>query len=317
MTVLSMLAVGLFSCEKEKDASNGNTNAMPSEVSRYTLKIFPNNAAWGTTTGSGTYSEGSRIDIEAIPVTGYYFVRWSDGAVSNPRTITISKNLTLYALFSAIQNDPNPYNPNENSGNNSSNDWVDLGLPSGVMWATHNIGANNPEDYGDYFSWGETSTKSIYNWGFYIYCNGDYDQLTKYISNSMLGYDGFVDGLLTLQTCDDAATSNYSNWARTPTKIEWQELRENCSKTWATQNGVNGYRFIASNGNSIFLPAAGYKRDSGLSDGGSSGYYWSSSLYTENPADAWFFNFDSEGDHIYGNRFRFYGHSIRAVKSVH
>lgn len=96
---------------------------------------------------------------------------------------------------------------NEESGTANGHEWVDLGLPSGTLWATCNVGANKPEDYGDYFAWGETTTKSTYNWDTYIYANGPINKLTKYCNNANYADNGFTDNLTTLQGRDDPATS--------------------------------------------------------------------------------------------------------------
>ena len=192
--------------------------------------------------------------------------------------------------------------------------YVDLGLPSGLLWATCNVGADNPEDYGEYFAWGETEPKDTYNWSTYQYCNGSYNTLTKYCNNSNYGYNGFTDNLTTLLPEDDAATANWgSNW-RVPTKEEWQELYNNTTCTWTTQNSVNGRLFTAGNGNSLFLPAAGYRYNSGLSDAGSSGYYWSSSLDTDGPNGAWRFGFYSGNYGMYRSG-RSCGFTVRPVCS--
>lgn len=192
--------------------------------------------------------------------------------------------------------------------------YVDLGLPSGLLWATRNVGASSPEDYGDYFAWGETQPKDVYNWSNYQYCNGSYDQLTKYCNNSSYGYNGFTDNLTTLQPSDDAATANWGSGARMPTIQEWEELRDYCSSVWTTQNGVNGRRFTGPNGSTLFLPAAGYRWDDGLSYAGSTGTYWSSSLDTDHPNDAWSFYFYS-GSTYMSSDYRYYGLSVRAVRS--
>ena len=198
----------------------------------------------------------------------------------------------------------------------NSEDWVDLGLPSGLLWATRNVGATSPEDYGDYFAWGETTTKSLYLWSTYIYCNGeieeeDYDHLTKYCNNSSYGYNGFTDNLTILQPGDDAATANYGG--RTPTKEEWQELINNTTAQWTMRNGVNGRLFTSSNGNSLFLPVAGYRWDSSLNFAGSRGFYWSSSLDTDDPSRAWNFVFISAFQGVNGGN-RDDGRSVRAVR---
>jgi len=192
----------------------------------------------------------------------------------------------------------------------SGGEWVDLGLPSGLLWASHNVGATGPEDYGNYYAWGETATKTTYNWRTYTYGN---DFLIKYCNYSTFGLNGFTDTLTILQPGDDAATSNMGNGARTPTKAEWQELLNNTTSTWTSRNGVNGRLFTASNGNSIFLPAAGYRLDGGLSYAGSCGRYWSSSLNAGYSKYAWNFYFDSGGQYM-DSCSRTSGFPVRAVR---
>ena len=196
----------------------------------------------------------------------------------------------------------------------SDHAYVDLGLPSGLLWATCNIGADAPEDYGFYFAWGETQPKDNYDWNTYQYCNGSSSTLTKYCNKSNYGYNGFTDNLTTLLPEDDAATANWGSDWRMPTKEEFQELYNNTTVTWTTQNGVNGRLFTASNGNSLFLPAAGCRYDGSLNDVGSYGYYWSSSLDTDYPRDAWYFDF---GWDYYGmfSGYRSFGQSVRPVRS--
>ena len=194
-------------------------------------------------------------------------------------------------------------------------EYVDLGLPSGLLWATCNVGADTPEAYGDYFAWGETQPKSTYNWSTYQYCNGSRNRLTKYCSNSSFGYNGFTDNLTTLLPEDDAATANWgANW-RMPTKEEWQELRYNTTYVWTTQNGVNGRLFTANNGNSLFLPVAGSRWDDELHNAGYYGKYWSSSLGTDNPRGAWNLSFDSYFTYEDFNN-RYYGFSVRPVRDI-
>ena len=195
-----------------------------------------------------------------------------------------------------------------------SHDYVDLGLPSGTLWATCNVGANTPEGYGDYFAWGETQPKDTYNWSTYQYCNGNYSTLTKYCNNSSYGYNGFTDNLTNLLPEDDAATANWGSGWRMPTQEEWQELLDNTTDTWTKQNGVNGRLFTASNGNSLFLPAAGDRWDGELHSAGSDGIYWSSSLYTGYPSRAWYLNFNSDGAYMGGGHGRDDGFSVRPVR---
>lgn len=181
---------------------------------------------------------------------------------------------------------------------NGGHEYVDLGLPSGTLWATCNVGANSPEEFGDYFAWGETKTKDVYNWETYKYCNGGYgyDELTKYCNESNYGNNGFTDNLTVLLPEDDAATTNWGSQWKTPTEKQWIELQKYTTRSWTKRNGVSGYQFTASNGNSIFLPAAGYRRDDELHGvGDSSGDIWSSSLSTT-PFWAYYFFGDSEGE---------------------
>ena len=193
------------------------------------------------------------------------------------------------------------------SGIENGYTWVDLGLS--VKWATMNVGASSPEDYGDYFAWGETSTKSTYDWSNYKhYINGSSTPLTKYNTSSS---DGTVDNKTTLELSDDAAHVNWGGAWRMPTDAELTELREQCTWTWTTQNGVNGYNVTGSNGNSIFLPAAGFRDSSSIGDAGSRGYVRSSSLSTD-PYSAWYVGFGSSYVKRY-TTYRYYGFTIRPV----
>ena len=162
-------------------------------------------------------------------------------------------------------------------GSGGDHAYVDLGLPSGLLWATCNVGADNSEDYGDYFAWGETQPKDYFDWSTYQYCNGSENTLTKYCCYSSHGYDGFTDNLTILLPEDDAATANWGTDWRMATYEEWQELYNYTISTWTIQNGVKGQLFTASNGNSLFLPAAGYRNESNLYEADDEGEYWSSS----------------------------------------
>ena len=196
----------------------------------------------------------------------------------------------------------------DHTGTENGHEYVDLGLS--VKWATCNVGANKPEDYGDHFAWGETTTKSVYGWSTYNWCNGTSSTLTKYNTSNIYGT---VDQKTKLELSDDAARVNWGGKWRMPTYDEFLELREKCTWKWTTQNGVKGY-MITNNGNSMFLPAAGYRYESSLINAGSLGYYWSSSLETGIPYYAWYMELNSimeeEGSHR-GNRSA--GRSVRPV----
>ena len=199
-----------------------------------------------------------------------------------------------------------PTEPEEPENTENGHEYVDLGLS--VKWATCNVGASTPEEYGDYFAWGETEPKSTYNWSTYKWCNGSYDTQTKYCTISSYGT---VDNKTTLDLSDDAARANWGGAWRMPTKAEQDELRNNCTWTWTTQNGVNGYKVTGSNGNSIFLPAAGTRRDSSLVNTGG-GDYWSSSLRAGYPDGAYILYFYTSYANIDSDR-RYFGRSARPV----
>ena len=203
---------------------------------------------------------------------------------------------------------------NNGGGNQGNHEYVDLGLPSGTLWATCNVGATTPEGYGDYFAWGETQTKDNYDWITYKWCNGGLDQLTKYCNNAGCGYNGFTDNLTTLEPSDDAVTANWGNEWRIPTREEFEELYNNTTVTWIQQNGVNGSLFTASNGNSLFLPAAGFRKNSNLGEVGSYGYYLSSSLVIGSPVHAWNLYFRSDYVGMVGNNYRDEGFPVRPVR---
>ena len=211
--------------------------------------------------------------------------------------------MMFLAIFSASllmvgcekEND-NIENANNTTEEEIIEEWVDLGLPSGLLWCSHNVGAKFPENYGNYYAWGETTVKDRYNWLTYRYVNTDNNQvkLTKYCNNSYYGLDGFTDNLTILEPADDAATINMGDSTRTPTIEEWMELMNNTTSSWTRENGVPGRTFKAANGNSIFLPAAGYYEGTSTTSVQSRGIYWSASLDTEtSPRNAQVFDFSS------------------------
>lgn len=207
---------------------------------------------------------------------------------------------------------------------------IDLGLPSDLKWANMNVGAESIDDCGDYFAWGETvgykSGKTIfdkvsYKWyqstttkdadGFDVVTEG----FTKYVRESdadKYGYDGFYDNKTVLDLEDDAAHVNWGGDWRMPTPDELEELRDCCTWKWTALNGTNGYKVTGPNGNSLFLPAAGSRYFYSLSDAGSYGDYWSSSLDDHYSSCAYYLCFESDG--VGWNYYaRCYGHSVRAV----
>lgn len=209
-------------------------------------------------------------------------------------------------------------NESELAGTLNGHDWVDLGFPSGTRWATCNVGANSPEDFGDYFAWGETEPKLSFYWSNYRYSatGASYDdpRLTKYCNDSQYGNMGFTDDLTVLEPSDDAATVNWGAGWMMPTHDEINELYAYCHITCATQNGVNGRLFTGPNGNSIFIPAACIYANNTYCNDFDFGDIWSRSLDVDNSSYAWHFNFSMEDyDYHISNYLRCWGRSVRPV----
>ncbi|MBQ7818234.1 MAG: hypothetical protein IJ341_00900 [Bacteroidales bacterium] len=272
------------------------------EKDTYKVTVTAGEGGSVKSTSEGELLKGTKVTLTATPNEGYSFVNWTVGGVEvstkNPYTATITEDVEYKANFKETKGVENGYT------------WIDLGLS--VKWATCNVGATTPEEYGDYFAWGETSPKTTYNWSTYKYCNGTSTSMTKYCTSSSYGT---VDNKTELELSDDAARVNWGGSWRMPTKAEQDELRDtnNCTWEWTTQNGVNGYKVTSKkNGNSIFLPAAGYRNGSDLYGAGSYGNYWSSSLSTGYSSDACYVGFSSGYVGWYSN-YRGLGRSVRAV----
>lgn len=228
----------------------------------------------------------------------------------------------------------------------TSSDWIDLGLPSGLLWATRNVGATSPTDDGDSFVWGGSTPNGdpydfdSYHYKFdeqskdsrfdYLLKTGSTDQMfvqnppiiedhdksgfTKYSCDGYYGYDGFTDNLTILESIDDAATAHYGG--RTPTKEEWQELCDNTTSRWIAMDGLWGHCFTGPNGNTLFLPASSYN-PSEDSEGEIIGLYWSSSLVIDSPDCAWTLRFDSENVDLCESGRIFRTQYVHAVRSAH
>ena len=260
----------------------GEETPTPESPVTFTLTLLSSNEAMGTATEGGTYEKDAEVIIEATAKKeACVFVKWSDGNTENPRTLTMTENITLTAEFDYA--------------------YVDLGLS--VKWAKCNVGADSVHHYGDHYAWGETEPKTVYEWSNYFDTTDGGTTFLKYSNEG---------GKTTLDPEDDAATVNMGGSWRMPTIEEQKELIDECTWTWTTLNGVNGYNVEGSNGNSIFLPAAGYCNDSGLSNVGSHGYCWSSSLYTSSSkyADNLYFGSD---DVDWSGYYRYCGQPVRGV----
>ena len=192
----------------------------------------------------------------------------------------------------------------------NGHEYVDLGLS--VKWATCNVGASSPSDNGSHLAWGEITPKSEYTWENLRYCADNKGHtFTKYNTESQYGN---VDKKTCLEQGDDAARANWGGSWRMPTDAEWTELRQKCTWEWTEQGGKKGYKVTSNiNGNSIFLPAAGYRASAGLDYVGSLACYWSSSLRSDDPLRAWSMTFNSGGVFREGWLPRCQGFSVRPV----
>lgn len=194
-------------------------------------------------------------------------------------------------------------------GTSEEHEYVDLGLPSGLKWATCNVGASSPEKYGDYFAWGEVEPKDDYSFKTYKWCNGTSYTMTKYCIDSK---SGTVDNKTILDSEDDAATANWGGKWRMPTLSEFDELCSQCTWSWNSMNGHNGYIVTGKNGNWIFLPAADCRAGGGYPSTGKSGYYWSSTLSSTRSDYAHYLYFNSNRP-LTSHLYRDYGRSVRPV----
>lgn len=203
----------------------------------------------------------------------------------------------------------------------SDEGYVDLGLPSGRLWASCNLGASSPCEYGNYYAWGETEPKSNYTWKTYTLCNGSNTTITKYCVNSSYGT---VDNKTTLENEDDAVYVATNGEAHMPTHSDIAELMSNTDNTWCTctvlgegheTHTVNGRLFTSKTDTTkkIFIPAAGYQGGTSVGNAGINFSVWSSSLYEDGSNNAWSLNSGSGGVYALWN-YRGYGYSVRGVK---
>ena len=202
------------------------------------------------------------------------------------------------------------------TGMENGHEYVDLGLPSGLKWATCNVGAESPEEYGDYFAWGEVEPKEYYDWSTYIHCIGNnYFELTKYGYTTNVGSNfGVVDNKTILDPEDDAATVNWGGAWRMPRGTEFNELYDKCTLILTIQNGVNGYKVTGPNGNSIFLPIAGFSYGSIIQDRDELLYLWASTLLNGlRPYSADCLSLHEDFGYIFSDYDRKYGLPVRPV----
>lgn len=226
---------------------------------------------------------GSGVGVFTYQLTGlqqnteYYFLAYA----INSEGEALGQNIYFTTLEGEEDNIINGY------------EYVDLGLPSGLKWAVHNVGASAAEDYGDYYAWGEIETKD------------------SYTQQNSVTYGMPMEDISGDPQYDVARALWGETW-RLPTRDEQKELLDNCTWEWTSQNGVNGYLVTGSNGNSIFLPAAGYKENSSHTEVGEYGYYWSSTPQSNSNLGAYYL-YMSESSKLSYYYARVAGQSVRAV----
>lgn len=226
---------------------------------------------------------GSGVGVFTYQLTGlqqnteYYFLAYA----INSEGEALGQNIYFTTLEGEEDNIINGY------------EYVDLGLPSGLKWAVHNVGASAAEDYGDYYAWGEIETKDSYT---------QQNSVTYGMPMEDISGDSQYD----------VARALWGETWRLPTRDEQKELLDNCTWEWTSQNGVNGYLVTGSNGNSIFLPAAGYKENSSHTEVGEYGYYWSSTPQSNSNLGAYYL-YMSESSKLSYYYARVAGQSVRAV----
>ena len=302
--------------DPEDDAATANWGPEWCMPSQEQIQELYNNcfSEWTTLNGvNGRLFTGPNGASMFMPATGSFGNYWS-------RTLLSSDPYYAYILYfysgSVFRDYSDRYvGQSVRAVRVQEHEYVDLGLPSGTLWATMNVGANSPEEYGDYFAWGETTPKEWYDWSTYQWWNGGTDAyaLTKYCNNSEFGYNGFTDNKTELDPEDDAATANWGPEWRMPSLAQIKELYMNCTWVWTTQNGINGRLVTASNGASLFLPATGDRWKGEFKNVGSWGYYWSRELF-EYPNSAWSLYYITNEAVGCNNVTRSYGFTVRAVR---
>lgn len=311
-----LLLLGVLLSVTSVFVSCGNDDEPESSVCEIVVESDGNGVvAITNNTGTAvTILKGNSLEVVATPNEGYEFVGWFVGGNATPvstdaaYTFVVSKSVVLVAKFSF---------PFVVSGSIAGYDYVDLGLPSGLKWATYNIGATKLDENGNKYAWGETEAGGSSSWSSYKWGNGQ-SNLNK---QSMTKYNG-TDAKSLLESDDDAAYVNWGSSWRMPTVDEMNELIENCTFQGISYNGCWGLKVRGPNGNCMFLPAAGYSGSTpGMAQLRGYTYYWTSTLGQDEFKALNFSLYMNPGNAFYtigvidsnGGSHRRYGYSVRAV----
>ena len=261
-------------------------------------------SSMGGGSGIGNYE----CEIKGLNSNATYYVR---AYATNSAGISYGEVISFKTSFGGGNDNGGDDDSGDNNfdtdGEISGHGYVDLGLPSGVKWATCNVGAETPTGFGDYFAWGETSPKAEYSWETYqhwVDANGDGE-----CGEGETTIDSDISG----NAQYDAATANWGGSWRMPTVEELEELYNNCEWLYMTINGLHVMKVTGPNGHSIYLPVAGCRRGSSLDYAGGRGYFWSSAPDDFSDDYAYSLYFDSDGSDVSHYGGRYYGQTVRAV----
>lgn len=311
---LVALTIAMVSCKSEIEEPTVVTKEEPTvvtksvkEITESTAKVEGQVAADG---GAEVTERGVCWNTDGMPTVLDYRVKDANGGLGTfaSNIIDLEANTTYYVRAYAINEVGTSYGE-EKSFTTIGHEWVDLGLS--VKWATCNVGANSPEEYGNYYAWGEIETKDEYL---------ESNSLTYGLRMSELESLGYIDSEGNLTTSYDVATVNWGEGWRMPTYDEIEELHYYCDMTWTILNGIAGHYFTGPSGKSIFLPAAGWF-ESELNRVGSRGYYWSATGNNKDNSDdgttpghfAFCLRFNDDYCLEFDTGFRSYGCSVRPV----
>jgi len=272
-----------------------------------------------TISGAGYYYEQELVTLTANNSDCYVFKQWSDGCTTPTRTFNVIQDTIFYAQYDRKQDSVKVAVNDSLLGSVSlftEDDFIDMGLS--VLWAKTNLGAKEPSSMGLYFAWAETDgdeyqSSGVYardfSWSRYVWCKGSYQTQRKYCTQVTYGQ---VDNITQIEPSDDAASCAFGAWCAIPTQAQMQELIDSCMWTWTMEDSKWGYKVTAKNGNSIFLPAAGWRTRTALNSLNSIGYYWTASLDTTLSYKAQYLNISSSGRTLESAN-RMLGYQIRPV----
>ena len=306
--VLLMLCLMMITCNKDVEPYNMKTEIKVSEIGATAAKVEAMSEEAGFDELDAVLEYSSNEDFSDLKQTE---MKWDEDcfmAVASQLEVNTKYyyKVVFKGKYNSTETEVGSFTTLEGHPDINGHEYVDLGLPSGLKWATCNVGATLPKEYGNYYAWGETQPAPNNN---YSPSNCSTYGLT-YIP---LQSHGYIDNKGNLTPQHDAATANWGGSWRLPTKAELAELKENCTWTWTMQNGVNGYKVTSKvNSNYIFLPAAGYRIGSSHNLAGEGGYYWSSTPNESNTYGSYYLGFYS-GYHDVGWGSRDFGQSVRPV----